>query len=73
MSIENLIKMANQIGQYFASEPDREQAVRGVRQHLQNFWTPAMRRDLTAWQEQHPEGDLHPLVRAALTDATAKA
>jgi formate dehydrogenase delta subunit (EC 1.2.1.2) len=66
MSIENLIKMANQIGQYFASEPDRELAVRGVQQHLQNFWTPAMRRDLKAWQEQHPGDELHALVQAAL-------
>lgn len=73
MSIDNLIKMANQIGLYFTSEPDRAQAVRGVQQHLQNFWTPAMRRDLMAWQEQHPDGDLHPLVRAALTESTEKA
>jgi len=73
MSTDNLIKMANQIGQYFASEPDREVAVQGVRQHLQNFWTPAMLRDLKAWQEQHPDGDLHALVRAALAKATENA
>ncbi|WP_448681706.1 formate dehydrogenase subunit delta [Pseudomonas nicosulfuronedens] len=73
MSIENLIKMANQIGQYFASEPDRELAVRGVQQHLQSFWTPAMRRDLQAWQEQNPDAELHSLVRAALTQTTAQA
>ncbi|PJI50745.1 MULTISPECIES: formate dehydrogenase subunit delta [Pseudomonas] len=72
MSIENLIKMANQIGQYFASEPDRELAVRGVQQHLKNFWTPAMRRDLKAWQEQHQGAELHALVQAALTE-TAQA
>ncbi|WP_152223235.1 formate dehydrogenase subunit delta [Pseudomonas sp. SCB32] len=73
MNTDNLIKMANQIGQYFASEPDRQQAVRGVQQHLQSFWTPAMRRDLKAWHEQHPDGDLNLLVRAALTEATANA
>lgn len=73
MSIENLIKMANQIGQYFASEPDHELAVRGVQQHLQNFWTPAMRRELRDWQEQNPGDELHPLVRAALTETLAQA
>ncbi|MCJ1886481.1 formate dehydrogenase subunit delta [Pseudomonas sp. LA21] len=73
MNVENLIKMANQIGQYFASEPDREQAVRGVHQHLKSFWTPAMLRDLKAWLERHPDGDLHLLVQAALLEETAKA
>lgn len=43
---DSLVKMANQIAQYFASEPDRALAVQGVRQHLQSFWTPAMRRQL---------------------------
>ncbi|MFV3411600.1 formate dehydrogenase subunit delta [Pseudomonas nitroreducens] len=73
MSIENLIKMANQIGLYFASEPDHDLAVRGVRQHLQNFWTPAMRRDLSDWQEKNPGDGLHALVRAALTEPVAQA
>ncbi|WP_160286916.1 formate dehydrogenase subunit delta [Pseudomonas knackmussii] len=73
MSVDNLIKMANQIGLYFATEPDRKVAVQGVRQHLQSFWTPAMRRELKAWLDEHPGGDLHPLVQAALTEATEKA
>ena len=68
MSAESLIKMANQIGQYFASEPDTELAVKGVRQHIQNFWTPAMRRELAASQEAHSGVVLHPLVLAALTE-----
>ncbi|MDD2030471.1 formate dehydrogenase subunit delta [Pseudomonas sp. N-137] len=70
MSSESLIKMANQIAQYFASEPDHEQAVNGVRQHMKNFWTPAMRRQLSAWQTEHPGAVLHPLVLAALTETT---
>lgn len=69
MSTDNLIKMANQIGQYFAGEPDWEQGVKGVQQHLQSFWTPAMRIDLMAWQVEHHGADLHPLVQAALTEA----
>ncbi|QJP08752.1 formate dehydrogenase subunit delta [Pseudomonas multiresinivorans] len=72
MSVENLIKMANQIGQYFSTESDHELAVRGVQQHLQNFWTPAMRREIKAWHEQNPGDELHPLVRAALAEATAQ-
>ncbi|QCI11595.1 formate dehydrogenase [Pseudomonas putida] len=53
MSSDNLIKMANQIAHYFDSEPNRALAVQGVRQHLQSFWTPAMRRQLTEWIEAH--------------------
>ncbi len=69
MSTENLIKMANQIAQFFASEPDRNQAVHGVSQHLQNFWTPAMRIELMAWQVEHRGECLHPLVQAALAES----
>ncbi|MDG9853881.1 formate dehydrogenase subunit delta [Pseudomonas nitroreducens] len=68
MSVDNLIKMANQIGQYFSTESNHDLAVQGVQQHLQNFWTPAMRRELKDWQEQHPGDELHALVRAALAE-----
>ncbi|NBA96919.1 hypothetical protein GUY40_18570 [Pseudomonas sp. R5(2019)] len=64
MSTDNLIKMANQIAQYFASEPESEQAVLGVRQHLQSFWTPAMRSELMAWQmEQSGRSAIWPYTR----------
>ncbi|SDI52453.1 formate dehydrogenase subunit delta [Pseudomonas panipatensis] len=70
MSTDNLIKMANQIAQFFASEPDSAQAARDVRQHLQSFWTPAMRRELAAWLAQHEATTtLHPLVQAALKES----
>ncbi|BBN54494.1 hypothetical protein TRE132_26190 [Pseudomonas chlororaphis subsp. aurantiaca] len=68
MSSESLIKMANQIAQFFASEPDKAQAVRSVRQHLKSFWTPAMRRELAAWEVTHPGTALHPLAQAALKE-----
>ncbi|AYF88963.1 formate dehydrogenase subunit delta [Pseudomonas sp. JS3066] len=68
MSTDNLIKMANQIAQFFASEPDKEQAVKGVRTHLQSFWTPAMRIELMAWQVEHHGESLHPLVQQALAE-----
>lgn len=69
MSTESLIKMANQIGQYFSSEPDKTLAVNGVRQHIQSFWTPVMRNQLMKWQVENPGDGLHPLVQAALTES----
>lgn len=69
MSTANLIKMVNQIAQYFANEPDQEQAVLSVRNHLQMFWTPGMRKELLAWQTEHHGADLHPLAQAAVSGA----
>lgn len=69
MSTESLIKMANQIARFFASEPDTALAVRSVRHHMQSFWTPAMRHELSAWQLEHQGEALHPLVQAALSQS----
>ncbi|SDW58395.1 formate dehydrogenase subunit delta [Pseudomonas sp. NFACC08-1] len=73
MSSDSLIKMANQIAQYFATEPDHTLAVNGVRQHIKSFWTPGMRRDLLAWEKKHPDAALHPLVLAALVEPEVNA
>lgn len=64
---DNLVKMANQIAHYFDSEPDRTLAVQGVRQHMMNFWTPAMRRKLGDWIEANDAEGLDPKVREALS------
>ncbi|EPL04485.1 formate dehydrogenase subunit delta [Pseudomonas sp. TH05] len=69
MSTANLIKMANQIAQYFANEPDQQQAMLSVRNHLKMFWTPGMRKDLLAWQTEHQGAQLHPLVQTAVSGA----
>lgn len=69
MSTENLIKMVNQIAQYFAIEPDHQKAVLGVRNHLQMYWTPGMRKELLAWQTEHQGADLLPLAQEAVSGA----
>jgi len=67
MSQDSLVKMANQIAHYFDSEPNRDLAVQGVRQHLHNFWTPAMRRQLGEWIEANKAGEgVDPKVKEAL-------
>jgi formate dehydrogenase subunit delta len=45
MSNDNLIRMANQIGTFFESMPDRKEALEGLATHLKKFWEPRMRRD----------------------------
>ncbi len=40
---DHLGKMANQIAQFFETQPDRDEAVAGVLNHMQKFWEPRMR------------------------------
>jgi len=41
-SAEKLVKMANQIGTFFAAQK-RTDAVAGTAEHLRKFWDPRMR------------------------------
>ena len=45
---ENLIKMANQISQFFDGDASEAEAVADIRNHLQRFWAPSMREALCA-------------------------
>lgn len=67
MDATPLLKMANQIGQFFAAFPDREEAVTGIAQHLQRFWEPRMQRALFAQLDATSgAGSLDPLVQEAV-------
>jgi formate dehydrogenase subunit delta len=55
MHVENLIKMANQIGAFFEAMPDHDEAVADVARHLRNSWEPRMRAALL--QHVGAEGD----------------
>jgi len=48
MKADHLIEMANQIGMFFDSLPDREEALTGIAEHIRKFWEPRMRRTLLA-------------------------
>ncbi|MGZ4959649.1 MAG: formate dehydrogenase subunit delta [Methylomonas sp.] len=52
MDIHNLIKMANNIGSFFKSEPDRELAIQGVEQHIRNSWEKRMRQRIIEYVDQ---------------------
>ena len=43
MDINNLVHMANQIGEFFSAYPDRDEALEGVANHIRKFWEPRMR------------------------------
>jgi len=48
MNPHHLIEMANQIGLFFESLPDREEALNGIADHIRRFWEPRMRRAFLA-------------------------
>ena len=67
MDAQNLIRMANRIGEFFEAMPDREEALHGIAEHIQKFWDPRMRgRLLTAASQAELAGQLSPIVQEAL-------
>ncbi len=66
MNIDNLIHMANQIGTFFESMPDRQQAQTDIATHLKRFWEPRMRSQILAYAEQPDHHQLKDIVAEAI-------
>lgn len=66
MKIERLIKMANDIGDFFNAESNKEIAAEGVKKHILRSWDPRMRREIIAYCQQDGAA-LSDLVRAAVS------
>ena len=49
---EHLAQMANDIGNFFRAEPNREDAINGIANHINRYWTPRMRRKFLAFVAQ---------------------
>lgn len=67
MDTDNLVHMANRIGEFFLAMPDQREGAREVAQHLCRFWEPRMRRQLLAHADAEGDG-LLPLVVQALRE-----
>ncbi len=68
MDVNNLIKMANQIGTFFESMPDRQQAVQDIATHIRRFWEPRMRRALLHSLDENGAVGMSDIVRTALAN-----
>jgi formate dehydrogenase subunit delta len=62
--IDRLVRMANQIGDYYAAMPERE-ATNGTASHLRMYWTPKMIREIIAFADQGHPG-LNPIAARAV-------
>lgn len=78
MDIDNLVRMANRIGDFFDALPDADEAREGVANHLKRFWEPRMRAELLRHLDATGGAGLKPIVvealqkhRAALAPAQA--
>lgn len=68
MDANKLVKMANQIAEFFAGEPERTAAVDGVALHLQRFWEPRMRKAMYAALDAGEVQGMHELVATVLRE-----
>ncbi len=63
---DHLVKMANDIGHFFRAEPQREDAIAGISNHIARYWTKRMREKIAAHMQHGGEGELDDLPREAL-------
>jgi len=66
MEINHLVGMANRIGDFFQSMPNREEAKDGIALHISKFWEPRMREALIAQIDDVATQQLHDIVREAV-------
>jgi formate dehydrogenase subunit delta len=62
MHSEKLIKMANQIGDFFEANPNVEEAKTEIANHLRKFWNSVMISSLVAHVQTSQGVGLHPKV-----------
>jgi len=66
MDIHHLVEMANNIGAFFAAEPDKAKGAQGVASHIKSFWEPRMRREILSYVDEKSGEGLSELVLSAL-------
>lgn len=67
MQNETLIKMANQIGDFFEVEPNKKQAEQDIAYHLNRFWTLDMRQQIAQYVSEKSGAGLHAAVANAIS------
>lgn len=70
MRIHRLVTMANDIGAFFGSDPDKQAAATSIAAHLTRFWDPRMRREIVAHYRSGGSG-LEPVVHDAIAHLAA--
>jgi len=66
MNIDLLIKMANEIGAFFAGATDADAAARDVANHLKRYWEPRMRAQMLTYYEERAGAGLSDVAKSAV-------
>ena len=68
MNIDLLIKMTNEIGEFFAGvdRGDPQAAARDVANHLKRYWEPRMRAQMLKYYEERDGAGLSELAKSAV-------
>jgi formate dehydrogenase subunit delta len=68
MNIDLLIKMANEIGEFFTGVEvnDPQAAARDVANHLKRYWDPRMRAQMLKYYEERGGAGLSELAKSAV-------
>ena len=69
--IDKLVRMANQIADFYAAMPERE-ATAGTASHLSLYWTPKMIREIIAFADEGHPG-LNPIAARAVESLKQRA
>lgn len=70
-NIDTLVRMANDISNFFNADPDKEIAAEGMRNHLAKSWDVRMRKAIIAHLSEHNGEGLSPLAKTAISRITA--
>jgi len=63
---ERLVTMANDIGHFFAAEPDQNVGAQNVANHIKRYWDPRMRREIVTHYREKGGAGLDPIARSAV-------
>jgi formate dehydrogenase subunit delta len=66
MNADKLIRMANDIGDFFGAMPEREEALQGIAGHIGRFWEQRMQGELARYIDENNGEGLSPIVLEAL-------
>lgn len=70
MKIEKLVKMANDISNFFDADPDKTVAMEGVKNHISRSWELRMREAIIDHLKNHDGVGLSPLAKTAISQIT---
>jgi len=73
MNTDLLIKMANEISEFFAGASPGEQAARDVAAHLKRYWEPRLRAQMLKYCAERHGAGLNDVARAAVGVLQAEA